>query len=264
MEIIELKKVTHTAKVGDICPSMPNTITGDCILTLDGEPIGFFIQKINPTMEKLAYIANNELLSDRVPKSNMNRKTPDGVKADGTYKYKQEVTQYSTIIGGVPPKPLFGRSYATMSHVHTHASAKNFIRSMVMLGKEAEKVIQDILPEQYERQKKLLEEVPKKWRLTDLYTSSISNFNISARYHRDTANIKNTVNVIICKRKDSVGGELSVPDYNATFGQDDSSMLVYPAWRNLHGVTPIIPTKPGGYRNSLIFYPLQAFVNIKQ
>jgi hypothetical protein len=36
-------------------------------------------------------------------------------------------------------------------------------------------------------------------------------------------------------------------------------MLVYPAWRNVHGVTPIIPLKEGGYRNSLVFYPLKAF-----
>jgi len=42
---------------------------------------------------------------------------------------------------------------------------------------------------------------------------------------------------------------------------DKCSMLVYPAWRNLHGVTPITPTHDGGYRNSLIFYPLKAFFN---
>lgn len=39
----------------------------------------------------------------------------------------------------------------------------------------------------------------------------------------------------------------------------DNSMLVYPAWRNVHGVTPIVPTREGGYRNSLVFYSLKAF-----
>ena len=42
----------------------------------------------------------------------------------------------------------------------------------------------------------------------------------------------------------------------------DYSILVYPAWRNIHGVTPIIPTHNGGYRNSLVFYPLKAFVGL--
>jgi hypothetical protein len=67
------------------------------------------------------------------------------------------------------------------------------------------------------------------------------------------------VNVIICKKHNSKGGDLHVPDYNATIGQQDNSILVYPAWRNVHGVTPIIPIHKDGYRNSLIFYPLKAF-----
>jgi len=54
-----------------------------------------------------------------------------------------------------------------------------------------------------------------------------------------------------------------VPDYGATFEQADNSMLVYPAWRNVHGVTPIIPTSDDGYRNSLIFYPLKAFKGLE-
>jgi len=69
------------------------------------------------------------------------------------------------------------------------------------------------------------------------------------------------VNVIIAKREGSRGGNTTVPDYGATFGSFDNSMLVYPAWRNLHGVTPIVPTEPNGYRNTLVFYPLKAFKN---
>ena len=46
-----------------------------------------------------------------------------------------------------------------------------------------------------------------------------------------------------------------------TMDSSDNSMLVYPAWRNVHGVTPIVATKEGGYRNSLVFYPLKAFKN---
>jgi ParB-like chromosome segregation protein Spo0J len=64
--------------------------------------------------------------------------------------------------------------------------------------------------------------------------------------------------------KDNVsGGDLHVPDYGATIGQEDNSILVYPAWRNVHAVTPIIPTHKDGYRNSLVFYPLKAFKGLK-
>ena len=61
------------------------------------------------------------------------------------------------------------------------------------------------------------------------------------------------------KRFDSVGGYLHVPDYNATVECADNSLLVYPAYRNVHGVTPIHAKSVNGYRNSLIFYALKGF-----
>jgi hypothetical protein len=92
-----------------------------------------------------------------------------------------------------------------------------------------------------------------------LFTSSISNFNIAANYHIDGGNLEGCVNVIIAKKSNAKGGNTTVPDYNATVDSADNSMLVYPAWRNVHGVTPIIPIQEGGYRNSLVFYALKSF-----
>jgi hypothetical protein len=134
---------------------------------------------------------------------------------------------------------------------------------MLLLASESEGLIKQILPHQHERQLELFQGVPKKWRFANLFTSSISNFNISAQFHRDGGNIVGAVNVIICKKHNSKGGDLHIPDYGATVGQQDNSILVYPAWRNVHGVTPIIPTHEGGYRNSLVFYPLKAFVGLQ-
>ena len=113
----------------------------------------------------------------------------------------------------------------------------------------------------YVRQE-LFKEIKKDWKFGNMFTSSISNFNISAPFHRDTGNLEGTVNIILTKRNNANGGCLNVPDYNATFEQADNSMLVYPAWRNVHGVTPIKPIAENGYRNSLIFYPLKAFKGI--
>jgi hypothetical protein len=92
-----------------------------------------------------------------------------------------------------------------------------------------------------------------------MFTSSISNYNIPAPFHRDNANIQGCVNVIIAKKNNATGGNTTVPDYGATMDSCDNSMLVYPAWRNVHGVTPIVLTAEGGYRNSLVFYPLKSF-----
>jgi hypothetical protein len=133
-----------------------------------------------------------------------------------------------------------------------------------MLANESEKIIKEICPNIWEAQNEIFEKhVDKKWRFGNLWTSSISNYNISAPFHRDAGNIEGCVNVIIAKKQNATGGNTTVPDYGATVDSCDNSMLVYPAWRNVHGVTPIIPTHEGGYRNSLVFYPLKAFKGLK-
>lgn len=260
MKRIDLNQIQHAVKIGDQCPAFEPNVTEDCIFYADGEPIGFFMRQMPEKMCKLADLANAEFNSDAVPKSLMQRQS---LKTDANgkrYKYVQN-EQMSCILGSVAPKAHMRRPYPTRSSVHKVKSAQTFIKAMLLLAKESEKLIAEIMPGQYQRQKELFNQVSEEWKFGSLFTSSISNYNISAPFHRDTGNIKNTVNVIITKRRNSKGGNLHVPDYGATIDQCDNSILVYPAWRNVHGVTPIEPTYEGGYRNSLVFYPLNAFLS---
>jgi hypothetical protein len=265
MKRIDLIKVEHNVKIGDKCAYIEPNITEDSIFYADGEAIGFYLTKMPEKMCKLADLANKELRSNNVPKTEMSR-GPQGNKKDKLERLKigkELVVQFSAILGGVPPKPHMRRPYATISSVHGVKTAETFIKAMLLLAKESEQLIKEIIPTQYEKQVELFKDVPEKWRFANLFTSSISNYNISAPFHRDTGNIVGAVNVIICKKFNSKGGDLHIPDYGATIGQRDNSILVYPAWRNVHGVTPILPTLEGGYRNSLVFYPLKAFVGIE-
>jgi hypothetical protein len=262
MKRIDLIQIQHNYKIGDICEYIEPNVIQDSIFYVDGEPVGFYLTKMPEKMCKLADLANLELRSKSVPKTVMTRQIPDGKNENGRYKYRNSVEQYSTIIGSVPPKPHMKRAYPNISSVHSVKSAQTFIKAMFMLAKESEQLIKEILPKQYEQQIELFKQVPDKWKFGNLFTSSISNYNISAPFHRDAGNIVGAVNVIICKQKNAKGGYLHIPDYNATIGQVDNSILVYPAWRNMHGVTPIIPIFEGGYRNSLVFYPLKAFVGL--
>jgi len=256
MKKIDLIQLEHQTKIGDVCGHIEPNVTEDTLFLLDGEIIGFYLKDISKHSEKLSNfinIANTELRSKKVPKSLMKR-------SSGLHSSENEVLQYSTIIGSVPPKPHMRRPYPTISSVHNVPTAKTFIKAMLLACKESEELIKKYAPNVFEKQLKLIEDnVPKKYRFGRLFTSSISNYNISAPFHRDNGNIQGCVNVIIAKKKDATGGNTTVPDYGATVDSCDNSMLVYPAWRNVHGVTPIVPNKKDGYRNSLVFYPLKAF-----
>lgn len=264
MKKLNLCKVDHTVKIGDVCVGIEPNITEDTIFLDDGIIVGFYIKKLTGKIASYADIANAEFLSDRVPKTEMSR-GPQGSKKDKLERAAKGinlVTQYSTILGGIPPKPHMKRPYPSISSVHQVASARNFIKAMILLCRESEMLIKKIAPEIYNQQKELIaKNVPKEYRFGELFTSSISNFNIAAAFHRDAANLQGCVNVIIAKRKNAKGGNTTVPDYNATVNSSDNSMLVYPAWRNVHGVTPIEPTTLDGYRNTLVFYPLGSFKN---
>lgn len=259
MKTIELVGKPLTVKIGDECPDLPPNIKEDTMFLVDGEPIGFYLHDLPEKLKKLVEVANNELLSDRVPKQFMDRKKPMGVDANGKRLYRV-IRQYSTIIGSIPPKPHMRRNYPSKSSVHQVKSAETFTKAMLLVCREAEELIKTLTPAIYEKQLAIInEKVPPKWRLGRLFTSSISNFNIAANYHIDGANLEGCVNVIIAKRSNARGGNTTVPEYDATMDSCDNSILVYPAWRNVHGVTPIIPLKEGGYRNTLVFYPLKAF-----
>jgi hypothetical protein len=253
MKTVELRQVSHAVKIGDQPKEIEPTIFDDSLFVVDGKPVGFYVARLPEKLCKLADIADAELNSKRVPKSEMRRSS--GLRGED-----YDVRQYSCIIGSIPPKPHMRRPYATKSSVHSVESARTFVKAMIMAGRESLSLIRDICPEVYETHKREVERrVPEHWRFADLFTSSISNYNIAAAVHRDNLNVKGAVNVIITKRRDSKGGNLYVPDYDVTFNSANNSMLVYPAWRNMHGVTPIIPTRSGGYRNSLIWYALDAF-----
>jgi hypothetical protein len=263
MKRVDLDLQEHNIKIGDTCGDLKPNVTEDSIFYADGEPIGFYLKEVPTKLKQFAEIANAELLSDRVPKEIMSR----GPNSEFYKKLLEEkgmkhVDQFSTILGSCAPRPHMRMPYPRISRVHEVESAQTFIKAMLLVCHEAEELIKELVPNVYEKQLKAIEEnVPPRFRFGRLFTSSISNFNIAANYHIDGANLKDCVNVIIAKRSNAKGGNTTVPDYGATVDSSDNSMLVYPAWRNVHGVTPIIPLKEGGYRNTLVFYPLKAFKN---
>ena len=275
MIIAELNDLYAEVKVrvGKRCEEKEPNVLEDTLFLEDGEPCGFYLSKVTGRLSELLKVANNEFLSDNVPKGKLRRsdtvnkyfhlkntREPTTHGENTRLADKLGVIQMSTILGSVPPKAHMRRPYPVISSVHQSEKAQTFVKAMVMLARESEAVVEKYLPKVYKRQLEVVQEnVPKKWQFSPMFTSSISNYNISAPYHVDTGNLKGTVNCIFTKRFDSTGGCLNVPEYGVTFEQADMSMICYPAWKNVHGVTPIHVQSEKGYRNSLIFYPLKGF-----
>jgi len=252
MKVVKLQRVPHEIKLGHQPAPRPLVFSGDAILEADGEPIGLYLERLPAKAAVLLDIANTELLSTRVPKTQM-------VRSSCFRAEDQQVLQYSCILGSVPPKYNMRRPYATRSSVHRHAAAQTFVRAMLQAGRELWKVVERELPEQAAvHVREVQAHVPERWRFADVFTSTISNQNVNVPVHTDHGNVRGSLNMIACRRRNAKGGNLWVPDYDVAFEQPNNSLLVYPAWRNSHGVTPIEATHANGYRNSHIWYALNA------
>ena len=149
MKRIDLIEVQHSRKIGGICEYIEPNITEDCVFYAEGEPIGFYLTKMPEKMCKLADLANAEFNSNNVNKTSMDRKPTDGFdEVKGIWKYKNVVKQMSAILGSVPPKPHMRRLYASVSKVHEEKKSQTFIKAMLLLAKESELLIKEILPKQ--------------------------------------------------------------------------------------------------------------------
>ena len=143
MKKIQLIKVPHNVQIGEVCGHIEPNVTEDSLFYDGDELVGFYLKDISKYSEKagkLAELADYELRTKNVPKSTMKR-------SSGFANAENEVLQYSTILGSVPPKPHMRRPYATISSVHNVKTAQTFIKAMLMLCKESEQIIKQLAPE---------------------------------------------------------------------------------------------------------------------
>jgi hypothetical protein len=263
MKSLELKNIKHPYKVGNRCEHFTPNIVDDTYFTENGNIIGFYKTNLKGKLRKLLDLIDIEFRSKNVPKSLLERSDVfSAVYKEGLTRKQAKATQtiqMSTILGSIMAKPHMKRFFPRRSAVHQEAKSKNYIKGMLMACLEGEKIIKKLMPEAYKEQKRLIDKVPSKWRFANLFTGSISNYNISAPFHLDRGNIKGALNMIFTKRLNSKGGHLHIPDYNATIEMSDNSLCVYPAWRNIHGVTPIYLDDDRSFRNTHIFYAVKGF-----
>ena len=204
LPVLTLQPKAPKLKIGDTCPTLQPNVTESCILAdPDGTQVGLFIKQLPDDLRNLVNIADHEVNSTRVPKTMMDRKRPLPPGPDGKRRYLV-ISQYSAILGSVPPKPHMRRAYGTRSSVHSSKTAGTFVKAMHKAGITAYQLVQELAPEVTQlHSSKVQSRVPEKWRFAKHFSSTISNCNFAAPIHEDHANVKGAINIIITKRRNS-------------------------------------------------------------
>ena len=147
LPVLTLQPKAPKLKIGDTCPTLQPNVTESCILAdPDGTQVGLFIKQLPDDLRNLVNIADHEVNSTRVPKTMMDRKRPLPPGPDGKRRYLV-ISQYSAILGSVPPKPHMRRAYGTRSSVHSSKTAGTFVKAMHKAGITAYQLVQELAPE---------------------------------------------------------------------------------------------------------------------
>jgi len=100
-------------------------------------------------------------------------------------------------------------------------------------------------------------DVKDEWRLGETnWTSGVVNRSSSLPYHRDGFNFAVWTAMPVLRRH-MRGGYLHIPEYNAVVASRDGWAVFFPGYELVHGVTPMTPTREGGYRYSVVYYALK-------
>ena len=167
----------------------------------------------------------------------------------------------SSVFGFVSRSPVMRRAAcSSCAGQRDHPEAHNGIieAAEVLAGMMAE-----LVPDVYAKQMQTLTAVREEWKLPGgLWTSGVLNKTSNLAYHYDRNNF-DAWSAMPVVRRHARGGHLHIPRLNVVLKINDGDVLFFNGQAWVHGVTPIIPIHEGGYRNSLIFYPLKAFKGLK-
>src|SRR3982751_17283 len=100
-------------------------------------------------------------------------------------------------------------------------------------------------------------DIDRDWKLGESeWTSGVINASARLPYHRDAMNFP-VWSAMPVLRRHMDGGHLHVPEYDLVLPCRDGWGVFFPGYDLVHGVTPMSPTRPDGYRYSLVYYALR-------
>ncbi len=179
-----------------------------------------------------------------------------GIPWNRTYRSSSGTKNVSKVFGMSPRKLFLQRESCrptALAHEEPeiHAELEN---TATLLARWTE----DNLPEVDRRDREAIEPVLPEWRIGEdtIWTSGVVNLTSQLPYHRDGSNFQSWSAMPVVRRE-TRGGYLHVPEYDATIGCRDGWVVYFAGWKYVHGVTPIRKITRDGYRISIVLYSLR-------
>lgn len=137
------------------------------------------------------------------------------------------------------------------------------VHELFEMAKEVQQIYKESCPEIYTENAKRSNEVESEWHIPGtIFTSGNLNKNNQINYHKDRGNFETSYNCMITLKKDCVGGNLVLPEYNVKLALPDRSISIFNAQNVMHGVTPM-KIGPFGYRYTIVYYSLYRMLHCK-
>lgn len=167
------------------------------------------------------------------------------------------MSNVSRTFGYRPRRPQLGREGCG----HTRLWAENPTGHSAVIGMahRLQDLMAALLPAQHREDQATIagSGVLEEWRLGDTtWTSGVINKSSALPYHRDAFNFDVWTAMPVLRRH-MRGGYLHLPEYDVTVASRDGWAVFFPGWDLVHGVTPMRPLKPEGYRFSVVYYALR-------
>lgn len=179
------------------------------------------------------------------------------VKKIGISRRQSGVPSQSKIFGFSPRMPVQQRDFCAPAALNREMPA--VVTLLERYACRFTDVQREHFPERHAHSMALLDQVRPEWRIPkSTFTSGIINLDNPLQYHYDAGNFKGTWSVMAVFKSGVSGGHLVLPEYGLKVACADTSVFLFDGQSELHGVTPIIKTRDGGYRYSVVFYALEA------
>lgn len=176
-----------------------------------------------------------------------------------TLRVERGIRNVSRTFGYAPRRPVHGREGCRSARLWAESPEGHAV--LVAFAHRLQDMLTEMFPQVTEHDRDVMGAVADEWKLGETtWTSGVVNKSSSLPYHRDAFNFECWTAMPVLRRH-MRGGYLHIPEYDVTIASRDGWAVFFPGYDLVHGVTPMRPVRPDGYRYSVVYYALRGMKN---